>query len=167
MKIAFQHAVNTAKISKWLPLNRMRLVATNGACNIYCRLMAVIFDLPVTLTSESIHISHIVLLDPENGKYAFWGVCFRISLLSCIQAEIFDTAYVLLINGGNLQLTSYSDVGEYLHQSHRIAGSPKWCYMSQVKWYHIEITTYLLHPVSAAILICLWAWLGILWDLRH
>ena len=32
----------------------------------YFRLMAAIFDLPVTPTSESIHNSSTMLLDPEN-----------------------------------------------------------------------------------------------------
>ena len=32
----------------------------------YIRLMAAIFDFPFTPTSESIHISSTVLLDPEN-----------------------------------------------------------------------------------------------------
>ena len=49
----------------------------------YFRLMAAIFDLQVTLTSESIEICVIVLLDPENV-----GVAAGISLLSHIQAEI-------------------------------------------------------------------------------
>ena len=41
--------------------------------------MAAIFDLPVTLMSESVHISAAVLADPENV-----GVAFGISLFSCI-----------------------------------------------------------------------------------
>ena len=49
----------------------------------YFQLMAAIFDLPVTPTSESIHNSFTVLLDPENV-----GVAFGISLLSYTQAEI-------------------------------------------------------------------------------
>ena len=34
--------------------------------HMYFRLMAAIFDFPFTTTSESIHISSTVLLDPEN-----------------------------------------------------------------------------------------------------
>ena len=49
----------------------------------YFHLMAAIFDLPITLTSESIYNSPTVLVDPENV-----GVAGRISLLSHIQAEI-------------------------------------------------------------------------------
>ena len=49
----------------------------------YFRLMAVIFDLPVTPTSESIYNSSTVLLDPENV-----GVAAGVSLLSHIQAEV-------------------------------------------------------------------------------
>ena len=38
--------------------------------HMHFRLMAAIFDLPVTLTSESIHNSPTVLLDPENVEEA-------------------------------------------------------------------------------------------------
>ena len=65
--------------------------------HIYFRLMAAMFDLPVTPTSEIIYISSSVLLDPENV-----GVAFGISLLSCVQAEIFIIEYVLPVNGGHL-----------------------------------------------------------------
>ena len=47
------------------------------------RLMAAIFDLPVTPTSENIYNSSTVLLDPENV-----GVAVGISLLSFLEAEI-------------------------------------------------------------------------------
>ena len=70
---------------------------------------AAIFDLPVTSTSKRIHTSPIVLLDPENV-----GVGFGISLLSCIQAEIYDIAYVLPVNGGHVWFTSHPDVEEYI-----------------------------------------------------
>ena len=49
----------------------------------YFRLMAAIFDLPVTPTSQSIYNSFTVLLDPENV-----GVAVGILLLSLLQAEI-------------------------------------------------------------------------------
>ena len=51
--------------------------------HMYFRLMAAIFDLPVTSTSESICNSSNVLLNPENV-----GVADGISLLSYTQAEI-------------------------------------------------------------------------------
>ena len=63
----------------------------------YCRFMAAMFDLIVTLTSESIHISPTVLLDPETV-----GVAVGMLLLSCIEAEIYEIAYVLLVNGGHV-----------------------------------------------------------------
>ena len=46
----------------------------------YFRLMAAMFDLPVTPTSESIRISRIVLLSPENV-----GVAAEIPLPAAIQ----------------------------------------------------------------------------------
>ena len=45
--------------------------------------MATIFDLPLTSTSESVHISSNMLVNLENVV-----VAFGISLLSCVQAEI-------------------------------------------------------------------------------
>ena len=63
----------------------------------YFWLMAVMFDLPVIPMSESIHTSIVVLLDPK-----IVGVAVRISLLSYIQAEIYEIAYVLPVNGGNV-----------------------------------------------------------------
>ena len=58
--------------------------------------MAAMFDLPVTLTSESSHCSFTVLLDLDNV-----GVAVGISLLSHIQAKIYDIVYVLPVNGGH------------------------------------------------------------------
>ena len=45
--------------------------------------MLAIFDLPLTLMSESVHTRTSKLLDPENV-----GVAFGISLLSCVYATI-------------------------------------------------------------------------------
>ena len=66
----------------------------------YFRLMVAIFDLLVTPTSKSIYSNSTVLLDPENV-----GVAAGISLLSCIQTELYDIAYVLPVNGGHLRFT--------------------------------------------------------------
>ena len=74
----------------------------------YFRLMAAIFDLPVTMTSESLYYSPTVLLDPEN-----LGVIVGISLLSHFEAEIYDIAFVVPVNGGHLLFTSHPDVGKY------------------------------------------------------
>ena len=63
----------------------------------YFQLMAAMFDLPVKPTSESNHTSIIVLLDPENVE-----VAVGISSPSYIQAEIYDVAYVLPVNGGHV-----------------------------------------------------------------
>ena len=76
--------------------------------------MATMFDLPVTPTSESIHTSIIVLLDPE-----IVGVAVGILLLSSIQAEIYDIENVLQVNGGFVWFTNQPDVGrsESIHTS--------------------------------------------------
>ena len=54
--------------------------------------MAVIFDLPLTPTSECFLTSSAVMADLKNvGILEFWnfvGISFGISLLCCIQAEI-------------------------------------------------------------------------------
>ena len=75
----------------------------------YFRFLAAIFASPVTPTSESIHTSATVLLDPENV-----GVAVGISLLSFIQAGIQNIAYVLPVNGSHLCFTSYADIVECL-----------------------------------------------------
>ena len=72
--------------------------------------MAAIFELPVTLTSQSIHTSLTVLLDPDGVR-----VAAGISLLSHLQAKIYDIACILPVNGGYLCFTSHPDVGEYSH----------------------------------------------------
>ena len=63
----------------------------------YFRFMAAICELPVTPTSEGIHNSFTVLLDTANV-----GVADGISLLSHIEAEIYDIANLLPVNGGHL-----------------------------------------------------------------
>ena len=60
----------------------------------YFRLIAAIFEYPLIVTSESIHTSPTVLMDPE-----YVGVAVGIWLLSYIQAEIYDMADVLPVNG--------------------------------------------------------------------
>ena len=59
--------------------------------------MAAIFHLPLTSTSESVHSSPTELLDPENVD-----VAFGISLLSCIEAEILRYFICTCGNGGHL-----------------------------------------------------------------
>ena len=68
------------------------------------------FNLPVTPTSESIHTGIIVLLDPNNVR-----VAVGISLLSYIQAEIYDISYVLPVNGGYVLVIRHPDLVEYPH----------------------------------------------------
>ena len=63
----------------------------------HLRFMAIIFDLLVTSTSERIHTSPAMLLDPENVR-----VAFGISLISCLQAEIYVMVYALPVFGGLL-----------------------------------------------------------------
>ena len=48
------------------------------------QVMSAIFNLPLTSTSESVHIISAVMFDPENV-----GVAFAISLPSCVQAELY------------------------------------------------------------------------------
>ena len=53
----------------------------------YFRYEAAMFDQPVALTSNNIHNSPTVLLDPENV-----GIAAGILLLFYIQTEIYDIA---------------------------------------------------------------------------
>ena len=59
--------------------------------------MAAIFDLPVTSTSERVHLSPVVLLNPENV-----GVAFGTLSLSSIEAEILRHFACTSGNGGHL-----------------------------------------------------------------
>ena len=77
--------------------SRQYFFYTLSTVYMYFRLMTAIFDLLVIPTSEIIYISPSVLLNTENV-----GVAVGISLLSCIQAEIFVIAYVLPVFGGYL-----------------------------------------------------------------
>jgi len=74
------------------------------------RFMAVIFDSPLTHTSDSIHTSLVVLPDTEN-----MGIAVGISLLSRIQAEINIISYALPVHGGHLWFPTYPYVGQYSH----------------------------------------------------
>jgi len=58
---------------------------------IHFRLQAAIFDIPLTLTYDSLRTRAVMLLDPEN-------ICIAVGilLLSCIQAEIYVISYPLL-----------------------------------------------------------------------
>jgi len=93
----------------------------------YVRLMAAIFDLLVTVTLESIRISYSVLLDPENVV-----VAIGISLLSCLEAEIFVFAYVLPVMVAIFDFLGHYSIEEYSLWFQRVAGSQKWCNLSEV-----------------------------------
>ena len=60
---------------------------------------AAMFDLRLALTSAIACTSPVVLLGSEN-----MGLAIGISLLSCGQAEIYVTVYVLPVNGGHPSL---------------------------------------------------------------
>ena len=72
--------------------------------------MAAIFNLPVTATSERVHISPAVLLNPENE-----GVAFGILSLIGIEAEILRYFICTSSNGGHLGFSTYSDFGRCSH----------------------------------------------------
>ena len=72
--------------------------------------MAAIFDLPVTPTSKILYISSSVLLDPENV-----GVAVGISLLSCIQAEIFVMHMLVRLMAAIFGNPAHAGVEEYSH----------------------------------------------------
>ena len=59
--------------------------------------MTAIFDLPLTVLSESVQTRTTELLDPENV-----GVALGISLLSSIEAEILRYCKCTSGNGGHI-----------------------------------------------------------------
>ena len=62
--------------------------------------IAIIFDLPATATSERVHISSAVLLDPKNE-----GLVLGISSLSSMGAEILR--YFICTSGNSGHLLIY------------------------------------------------------------
>ena len=82
--------------------------------------MAAIFDLSLSVMSESVHICPAVLLGPETV-----GVAFGISLLSRIEAEILRYFMCTSGNSDHLWFTSYPDVGECSHYFCCVAGPRK------------------------------------------
>ena len=75
------------------------------------------------------------------------GVAVEMSLLSYTQAEIWDLAYALPVNGGHVWFTSHSDVRECPAMSHYVAVPEKYWYLSEIWLYHVRIMTSHLHPV--------------------
>ena len=59
--------------------------------------MAAIFDFRPTQTSDSLLTSLSVLPDPEN-----MAIALKISLLSCIEAEIYVLSFLLPVNGHHI-----------------------------------------------------------------
>ena len=99
--------------------------------------MAVIFDLPVTSTSERIPTSPTVSPPRKCGNSRK-----NLALLSFIQAEIYLMVYLILpANGSHLWFTTNPDVREY---SHRI---------NSHHWLHL--TTYITKVITMLVS-CYW-----------
>jgi len=92
--------------------------------------MTAIFDLPPTLTWESIYTNPDVFLDPENV-----GVAVGIVLLSCVLASTYVITYSLPVIGGHLWFTTNPDVREYSYTSSS---------MLQKCWIAVEVCCYLM-----------------------
>ena len=73
--------------------------------DIYFRLSAAIFDSALTLTSDIIRTSPVVLPDPENMAHI-------ISLLSHKPAEICVISYLLSVTGRHLRFLTNPHVGQ-------------------------------------------------------
>ena len=74
---------------------------------IHFRFMATIFDSPLTLTSDSIRTSPVVLPYPEN-----MDIAVGISFLSCIQAEICVMWFLLPVTDRYLWFLTNTHVGQ-------------------------------------------------------
>ena len=72
--------------------------------------MAAIFDFRHTQMSASIPTSLSVLPGPEN-----MGIAFGISLLTCLEAEIYVMSFILPVNGRYLWFPTGLDVGQLSH----------------------------------------------------
>jgi len=72
---------------------------------LYFRLMAAIFDLSPIHTSGILRSTSVVLPDLENI-----GIAVGISLVSCMEAEIYVISYLLPVNGSHLCFLPYSHV---------------------------------------------------------
>ena len=60
--------------------------------------------------SDSISASLSVLPDPKNI-----GSAVEISLLSCIEAEVYVISFLLPVNGRHIWFSTYPVVGQFLH----------------------------------------------------
>ena len=92
--------------------------------------MADIFDFRHTRMSDSNPASLFVLADPKN-----MGTTVEISLLSCIEAEIYAISFLLPVNGSHLWFPTYTDVGQSSHKSLRVArprnyGCSRWNFVA-------------------------------------
>ena len=72
--------------------------------------MAAIFDSLLVSTSDSCHTSPVVFPDPVNI-----GIAVGISLLSCIEAEIYTMSYLLPVNGRHLGFMTHTYIGQHTH----------------------------------------------------
>ena len=91
-----------------------------AVCRIYFRVQAAIFDFSQIHTPGSLRSCLIAWLDPEN-----MGIVVGISLLSCIEAEIYVRSFLLPVSGRHLRFSTYPDIGQYCHLSPRVARPQK------------------------------------------
>jgi len=80
---------------------RVSSISTMAVCklrytlfHLHFRLNTATFNISLTLTYDSLQTSAVMLLDPENI-----GMTIGITLLSYIQAEIYDISYPLQVAG--------------------------------------------------------------------
>jgi len=67
--------------------------------------MTAIFDLSPIRTSDILRSTSVVLSDLENI-----GIAVGISLLSCMEAEIYVISYLLPVNGSHFLFLSYPHI---------------------------------------------------------
>ena len=70
--------------------------------------------------SDSLPVTLCVLPDPEN-----MGIAHEISLLSCLEAEVYAISFLLPVNGHHLQFSTYPDVEQYSPASLVVLPDPK------------------------------------------
>ena len=87
---------------------------------IYSRMMAIIFDFRHNRTSNSLRTSHSMLPDPENMTKTV-----KMSLLSCIRAEIHINSCLRTVYGRHLRFPTDPGVAQFSYSSLRVAQTRK------------------------------------------
>ena len=108
--------------------------------------MAAIFNFRHIRMPDSIPASLFVLPDPKN-----MGIAVEISLLSCIEAEIYFISFILPVNCRHLRFPTYPVVGQSLHLSSVLPSFESMAQPLEFRCHHVYKLRYVKLHFSAAI----------------